>query len=143
VISLRPLDSSGTFNAFQSFPSKELFFIHGLSFALSTKLSQRLPSLYTYILRHDSFTRFLEHSGGMIRDNMYASSCRYHPSYHIILCPIGEAHSNVLHILHCRRRAAPELNYARSAIRIENFSKLQSTFSRRAIPVKAQWLEVP
>jgi hypothetical protein len=63
--------------------------IHVISFAVPTKLSQRLSSVYTYILRLDSFTRFLEQSGSMIHDIMYASSSRYHPSYHIILCPIG------------------------------------------------------
>jgi hypothetical protein len=84
----RPLDSSGTFNPFESFPSRKLFFIHGLSFAVPTERRQRLPSVYTYILHHNSFTRFLEHSGSMIHDIMYAASSRCHPSYHIILCPI-------------------------------------------------------
>jgi hypothetical protein len=58
MIFLRPLDSSGTFNSFKRFPSRELVFIHGLSFTVPTKLCQRLPSIYTYILRLDSFTRF-------------------------------------------------------------------------------------
>jgi hypothetical protein len=89
MIVLRPLDFSGTFNSFSSFPSRELSFIHGLRVAVPTKLCQRLPSGYNYILCLDSFTGFLEYSGSMICDILYASSSRYHPSYDIILCPIG------------------------------------------------------
>jgi hypothetical protein len=74
LIFLRPLDSSGTFNSFESFPSRELFVIHGIGFAVPTKLSQRLPSVFNFIHRLDSFTRFLEYSGSMIRDIPYTSS---------------------------------------------------------------------
>jgi hypothetical protein len=45
---------------------------HGISFAAPTKLSQRLQSVYTYILRLASFTRFLEYFGSMIRDILSA-----------------------------------------------------------------------
>jgi hypothetical protein len=58
VIFLRPLGSSGTFNSFWSFPSRELFFIHGHSFAVPTKLCQRLLSVYT------STSSALTHSRG-------------------------------------------------------------------------------
>jgi hypothetical protein len=45
------------------------------------------------------YGRFLEHSGSVIRDIMYASSSRYHP--HIISYCVQsvETHSNVPHIL--------------------------------------------
>jgi hypothetical protein len=93
VIFLRPLDSSGKFNSFKSFPSTELF-----SMISASLYQQRLVSdfrVYCYILRLDLFTRFLKYSGSMKRDILFASPSRYHPSYHIILCRICRAQANV------------------------------------------------
>jgi hypothetical protein len=58
---------SGTLNSFNSFLLESSPSPRGLRFAVLTKLTQRLPFIYTYILSLDSFTRFLEYSGSMIR----------------------------------------------------------------------------